>query len=392
MLFVDLLKLSTRMFKTRAARTCLTIAGVGVGIGAVLFLVGLGYGIQGMVLEQIVSDEALLSLTVFTPDPENIKLDPMAALSFTSFDEVDDVSPLAALPGQIELNDLNANITIKAIKPTYFRYGGVKVIEGERSEEDKTIVVSEAIGKLFNIEEYTDLVGQEVGISVSMLNEEEVVDFEGRYTIVGVVEGPQSPFIYFPLKDLEGTFKIEQYEEIKVKASDSEYLEILKENIIAGGYHVSYLGETIEEAGKIFGWVRVALGFLGALSLFVAAIGMLNTMVVALLERTQEIGIMRAIGASERDIKLLFIQEATIMGFLGGLAGIVIGVASGRIFNWLLNILAAAFGGKPVNIFAFPGWFVMTIIIVSTILGFVSGFFPARKAAKLDPLEALRYK
>jgi len=93
MLYIDLLKLSTRMFKTRAARTWLTIAGVGVGIGAVLFLVGLGYGIQGMVLEQIVSDEALLSLTVFTPDSENIKLDSMAAEGFASYDEVEDVSP-----------------------------------------------------------------------------------------------------------------------------------------------------------------------------------------------------------------------------------------------------------------------------------------------------------
>ena len=380
------------MFKTRAARTWLTIAGVGVGIGAVLFLVGLGYGIQGMVLEQIVSDEALLSLTVFTPDPENIKLDYMAAEGFASYDEVEDVSPLAALPGQIEFNDLNANVTIKAIKPTYFRYGGVKMVEGEKSEEEKTVVVSEAISKLFNIEDYQDIIGKEIVVSVSILENEELKNFEGIYTVSGIVEGPQSPFIYFPLKDLESIFTIDQYEEVKVKAADSEYLEILKNNIIAGGYHVSYLGETIEEATKIFSWIRIALGVLGAVALFVAAIGMLNTMVVALLERTQEIGIMRAIGASEKDIKLLFIQEATIMGFLGGLAGIVIGVASGRIFNWFLNIMAVAFGGKAVNIFEFPYWFVMTIIIISGVLGFVSGFFPARKAAKLDPLEALRYK
>jgi len=390
MLYIDLLKLSTRMFKTRAARTWLTIAGVGVGIGAVLFLVGLGYGIQGMVLEQIVTDEALLSLTVFTPDPENIKLNPEVAQSFNTFDEVDDVSPLAALPGQIELDDLNANVTIKAINPTYFRYGGVKIIEGEKIGQDNSIVVSEAIIKLFNIEDYQGIINKEIVVSISGLNEEQ--SFEGAYNVVGVVEGPQSVFIYFPLKDLENSFEITQYEEIKVKATDGKYLEFLKEQIISGGYHVSYLGETIEEANKIFGWIRIALGFLGAVALFVAAIGMLNTMVVALLERTQEIGIMRAIGASRKDIKLLFIQEATIMGFLGGLAGIIIGMVSGRLFNWFLNILAAAFGGKPVNIFAFPAWFVATIIIVSTILGFVSGFFPARKASKLDPLEALRYK
>ena len=379
------------MFKTRAARTWLTIVGVGVGIGAVLFLVGLGYGIQGMVLEQIVTDEALLSLTVVTPDPENIELNNSVIEEFNNYSEVDDISPLANLPGQISWDNLNANVTIKAIESTYFRYGGVKIIEGEKMDEDKTIVVSEAIIKLFGIEDYQGIIGEDIVVNVSTLNEEPK-DFEGKYTVAGVVEGPQSVFIYFPLSDLQSVLDINQYEEFKVKAIDSEYLEPLKEKIIAQGYHVSYLGETIEEANRIFGWIRIALGFLGAIALFVAAIGMLNTMVVALLERTQEIGIMRAIGASRGDIKLLFIQEATIMGFLGGLAGIVIGIFGGRLFNWFLNILAAAFGGKSVNIFATPGWFVATIIVVSTILGFISGFFPARKASKLDPLEALRYK
>jgi len=397
MKLLDLLKLSTRMFKTRPTRTWLTILGVGVGIGAVLFLISLGYGIQKLVFEQIVTDEALLSLTVFSPNPEAIVLNPERAEALSRLERVEKVSPLVALPAQIELKDLNANVTLKGVNPSYFRYAGIVPKQGDFFKiGEKKIVVSEAIPKLFNIEEPKKIIGKELKIRIFAPAEESeeitAKQTAESYKISGITEGPQSIFIYFPLSDVQHLVKIKQYEEVKVKVKQDSDLEAVREEIIGQGFRVSSLTETLDQANKIFGWVRIGLGFLGAIALFVAAIGMINTMVVALLERTQEIGIMRAIGASRKDIKFLFIQEATIMGFLGGLAGIGIGVLSGVLFNWLLNILATAFGGKAVSIFVYPVWFMVTIIFVSTALGFISGFFPARKAARLDPLDALRYK
>ena len=398
MKFFDLLKLSTRMFRTRPTRTWLTILGVGVGIGAVLFLISLGYGLQKLVFTNIVTSDALLTLTVVSPDPDTIPLNQERIKEFSKIKEVQDVAPLAVLPAQVSLNNLNANVTLKGVSPSYFSYAGITPEEGKLFKEgEKKILVSKAIPKLFNIQESKDIIGRQLKLqfSTSQIEEnslETTKEVSESYSISGVVAGSQSVFIYFPLSDLNKLSKIDQYSETKVKVKQSQDLETIRTQIISQGFQVSSLTDTIDQAKKIFDWVRIGLGFLGAIALFVAAVGMLNTMVVTLLERTQEIGIMRAIGASRRNIKYLFILEATIMGFLGGLSGIVIGFLGGTLFNWFLNIIAVGFGGKAVQIFAYPIWFMATIIIVSTILGFVSGFFPARKAAKLDPLDALRYK
>ena len=402
MQFLDLFKLSTRMFRTRPTRTWLTILGVGVGIGAVLFLVSLGYGLQRLVFQNIVTNDALLTLTVVSPDTDTIPLNQQRIEEFSKIKEVENIAPLAVLPAQISLNDLNANITLKAVSPNYFNYAGISPDIGKFFKlGDKKIIVSKAIPKLFNIQDPEAIIdkqpkiqifsSQEGGNNNSTSTEATTEEADG-YKISGIAGGSQSVFVYFPLFDLQKMIKITQYSEVKVKVKESQDLEKVRGEIINQGFQVSSLTDTIDQARKIFDWVRIGLGFLGAIALFVAAVGMLNTMVVTLLERTQEIGIMRAIGASRRNIKYIFILEATLMGFLGGLSGIAVGFLGGTLFNWFLNILAAGFGGKAVRIFAYPSWFIITIVVVSTVLGFISGFFPARKAAKLDPLDALRYK
>jgi putative ABC transport system permease protein len=119
---------------------------------------------------------------------------------------------------------------------------------------------------------------------------------------------------------------------------------------------------------------------------------MFNTMTVTLLERTKEIGIMRCIGASPNDVKLLFVSESIVVGFLGGLSGIVMGVVFGFAMNITLNVLATQFGGKSVYLFTFPIWFLSFIAIFSASVGYLTGIFPARRAAKLNPLDAIRYE
>jgi putative ABC transport system permease protein len=134
------------------------------------------------------------------------------------------------------------------------------------------------------------------------------------------------------------------------------------------------------------------LAVFGGIALVVSAIGMFNTMTVTLLERTGEIGIMRTIGASPTDIKILFIAEAVIVGFLGGMVGMGIGVSVGLIVNFFINLAATSFGGKAIQLFRFPFLFLLFITAFSAIVGFLTGVFPARRAAQLSPLEAIRYK
>lgn len=130
----------------------------------------------------------------------------------------------------------------------------------------------------------------------------------------------------------------------------------------------------------------------GGIALVVSAIGMFNTMTVTLLERTGEIGIMRTLGASSNDIKILFVSESVIVGFLGGIVGILIGVSIGFTLNTMVNVAASNFGGKSVALFAYPLGFIMFIAAFSAIVGFLTGVFPARRAAGLNPLDAIRYK
>ena len=128
------------------------------------------------------------------------------------------------------------------------------------------------------------------------------------------------------------------------------------------------------------------------IALIVSAIGMFNTMTITLLERTEEIGIMKAIGASKSDISLMFIMESTLMGFLGAVGGVGIGYIGGLVINILINAVATRFGGEAVSLFYSPLWFVMTVIGFGAFVGFLTGVFPARSASRIDALDALRYK
>ncbi|MEP7162783.1 MAG: FtsX-like permease family protein, partial [Candidatus Moraniibacteriota bacterium] len=154
----------------------------------------------------------------------------------------------------------------------------------------------------------------------------------------------------------------------------------------------SSISETIDQANKVFSAIQLILMIFGLIALIVSAIGMFNTMTIALLERTEEIGIMKAIGASKTSISLMFIMEATLMGFLGALGGVFLGYMNGEIINLLVNAIANRFGGESVDLFFSPLWFVLTVILFGAFVGLLTGIFPARAASKIDTLDALRYK
>ena len=162
--------------------------------------------------------------------------------------------------------------------------------------------------------------------------------------------------------------------------------------IDALGLTASSISETIDQANKVFRIIQLILMVFGMIALIVSAIGMFNTMTITLLERTEEIGIMKAIGASKKDISLMFVMESTLMGFLGALGGVILGFLGGLIINLLINAIATRFGGEAVSLFYSPLWFISTVIGFGAFVGFMTGVFPARKASHIDALDALRYK
>ena len=398
----DLARLSTRMFKTNPLRTWLTILGMGVGTGAVVVLVGLGFGLQQIILEQIVFGETLLSLGVSATGAHNLSITDDVVAEFKKIDHIIDVAPLARFPALITYKGLTGNVFIQGAEPSYLRYAGVTASEGsvfvnEDITNGNEIMLSPAVLKLFGVDEAKSFIGQEVSLRILIpakdgtdnINE---INIEKKYRVKGITKEEGTLNALMMLPELRNYVGIEEYDRAQVRVESSDFLNVAESTLIEKGYRVTALSKTVEQASKIFQGIQVVLATFGGIALLVSAIGMFNTMTVTLLERTKEIGIMRTIGASPRDIKFLFVSESIVVGFLGGVSGILMGITLGFTVNILLNIAASQFGGKAVSLFAFPMWFLVFIAVFSAAVGYLTGIFPARRASLLNPLDAIRYE
>lgn len=396
MRILDLLYLSLETFKTRKSRMLFTILGVSIGIGTILFLVSLGYGLQKNLLEKITTKESLLALDITPTETKIIPLNEETLKKISEIEHVEKISPQAVFPSQITLGELVSETVVNIVNPDFFSLAGILPEVGKpfQQEDQQKIVVNSSVVELFNLKP-DQILGKKVKFSIFLPKEQEKTEiFEPKkeFEIVGVIEETGAPSqVYLKREDLP-ELPIKEYQFAKVKVVNEKFMEEVREKLIGMGFLVSALSDTIEQANKIFKVIQITLGIFGVIALIVAGIGLLNTMTISLLERTNEIGIMRAIGASPQDIKRLFLGESVIIGFLGGISGIGVGIFAAEIFNGLLNVLARTLGGQPVEIFFYPNWFIVFIIFLSIFVGFVAGFWPARRAEKLNPLEALRYK
>jgi len=142
----------------------------------------------------------------------------------------------------------------------------------------------------------------------------------------------------------------------------------------------------------VFAIFDTFLGVFGSLALAVASLGIVNTLVMAILERRREIGIMKALGASDRDIKQIFFAEAGAMGLAGGALGVLLGWGIGRIIDFGTNIWLARQELPEQHIWLVPWWLVAAALAFSVLVSLAAGLYPAARAAKLDPVQALRYE
>jgi ABC-type antimicrobial peptide transport system permease subunit len=149
----------------------------------------------------------------------------------------------------------------------------------------------------------------------------------------------------------------------------------------------------IKQQLQIFNIISLVLGGIGGIALLVAAIGVVNTMVMAILERTREIGVLRACGATRATIRRLFTLEAATLGFLGGVTGVLAGWALSLIANQIINKqLASSSNLSAHNIITLPPWLIASVIGIATLIGLLAGLYPAFRAARLNPIDALRYE
>ena len=182
------------------------------------------------------------------------------------------------------------------------------------------------------------------------------------------------------------------YDALTVKVDNAKNAASVAAAIRRYGVGAADAQSFIKSQLAIFNIVGAIVGGIGGIALIVAAVGVVNTMVMAILERTREIGVMRAVGAKRSTISSLFTIEASILGFFGGLIGLGIGYVLVLIANPILNKQLSVNSIKSNNIISLPIWLILTVLIATTVIGMLSGLYPARRAAKLDPVESLRYE
>jgi putative ABC transport system permease protein len=182
------------------------------------------------------------------------------------------------------------------------------------------------------------------------------------------------------------------YASLSVRVANPNQVPAVEEAIKKMGFGAFSIVDATRSMSQFFAVLDVFLGIFGSLALAVASIGIVNTLVMAILERRREIGIMKAVGASDSDVRSLFFAEAGAMGLVGGAVGVALGWTIGRLINFGTNIYLQRQHFPPAQIWSVPLWLVLSAIFFSIIVSLVSGLYPAARAAKLDPVQALRYE
>lgn len=182
----------------------------------------------------------------------------------------------------------------------------------------------------------------------------------------------------------------DKYSAIKVKVRDLQQVQAVQEKIKAMGYQSQSLADVLKSVKKEFQVLQAILGGIGAVSLLVAAIGIANTMIMSIYERTREIGVIKVLGANLTDIKKMFLMEAAMIGLSGGLMGVCCSIS----ISWGLNAAAARFMSQgmdsPTRISIIPLELVLSAAAFSTVVGLIAGYSPANRAMKLSALDAIR--
>jgi putative ABC transport system permease protein len=187
------------------------------------------------------------------------------------------------------------------------------------------------------------------------------------------------------------------YNQVIVKVEDPDSAMDVADQIAAMGFQALTPQSFLKGINNTFLILQIIFGGVGAIALLVAAIGIANTMAMSILERTREIGLMKAVGATNRDVLSLFLGEAAGIGFIGGVGGIIMGWLSAQAINVVALVYlagqASQQGGPPPSVAVYtPIWLPLFALIFSTLMGMLSGLYPALRAATMIPVMALKYE
>jgi len=182
------------------------------------------------------------------------------------------------------------------------------------------------------------------------------------------------------------------YPSLSVRAKSPSQVEALEASIKNLGFNAFSLLDASKSLRTFFSVFDLLLGIFGSLALAVATLGIVNTLVMAILERRREIGVLKALGAADSDVQQLFFVEAGVMGFLGGILGVAFGWLLGRAITFGTNLYLKRQNLNPIELSSVPWWLVIAALAFAILVSLAAGLYPASRAAKLNPVDALRYE
>ena len=432
MRFIDLVTLIIDNLKRRKGRVVLTAIGVIIGTAAVVTLVSLGAGLQKNATSQLWGINDLSSIEVYPGYPE---MGGSRMVVEITEDDIKKITPetiaaFEALPGverviikqyinagmEIKLDKLTAWTNMMGVNLDDLAEMGLEAQSGVTELAKGTVIVGSAIKNNFfdpnqrpgdEPPEFPDLMGKTLKVDVIKWTED---GGENRKTyrllVAGVLEETRGESDYTMYLNWDMVTQInewvagkridwnkEGYNNVTVKAASPEVVLDVTQQITDLGYMAYTPQEAVEGINSFFTIMQIIFGGVGAITLLVAAIGIANTMAMAILERTREIGIMKAIGATNNNILSIFLGEAAGIGFLGGVGGFILGWAICGIINILAgSYLTSQSGGGTTIATSIPFWLPLFSIVFATLVGLISGLYPALSAATLVPVNALKYE
>lgn len=394
-----LLKLAYKNLMAHRMRSILTLIGIVIGISAVVFLVAFGFGIQRLVTEQITGADAFQLIDIGTGNSKVVKLDLEMLGKVRSISGVQSVEMITNLAGKAKNNDSEMDVSFFATTGNYLDWSGRKIRYGETitdDNNDRKVVVNNAYLDFLGDKQDEDYLGEKVYFSIVVPKElssdgEPHTYDDQQYTISGIIREDAPPSVYTNMSNI-ASFDIPVYSQAKIRVTDRNKVDAIRKQAETYGLKTQYVGDTVNQVEQVFAIFKIILASFGLIALLVALLGMFNTLTVSLLERVREVALMKILGISRRDIQKLFISEALILGVIGGLIGVLWGMLTSFVVNSVLNYFAVQSGGDKVTVFYYPYWFIILIVFVAILIGFITGLYPARRARKVNALDILRYE